>query len=658
MSDREVRIGPYAGPAGGWGSARSLARIMKRGHSGPDTLAALARQNKPGGVQCVSCAWGKPAHPHIAEFCENGAKATAWELTNLRVTPDFFRRHSVTELLGWADYDLEQAGRLTHPMRYDAAMDRYVAASWAEAFAAIGTGLKACDPQSVILYASGRASLETSYMWALFARMYGSHNLPDSSNMCHETTSVALKDAIGSPVATIKLEDYDHCDAIFSFGQNVATNSPRMLHNLQKAARRGCEIVTFNPLRERGWERFTNPQEAIAMATGRETRISSQYYQLKAGGDIAAMMGMCKYTIEADDAGEAVLDHGFIAEHCHGYEEFAAFVRATDWNRIEVESGLTRSEIETAARTYCNAKAVIGVYGMGLTQHRYGIDNVRMLVNLLLLRGNIGRPGAGPGPVRGHSNVQGQRTVGITEKPELAPLDKLKTQFGFEPPRTKGWDTVESCRAVLDGRASAFVGLGGNFLRAVPDHGPMEAAWGNLGLTVHITTKLNRTHLIPGQECWLLPCLGRMEADEQVTGAQAVTIEDSFSHIHGSLGKATPASPHLLSEPAIVAEIAKATLAANPLVSWDDWVADYGQVRDAISETYPEMFARYNERLFQPGGFWKGNAASHRIWKTPSGRAEFFVPRSLNASGVEDAPDRFRLMTVRSNAVQHHRLWL
>ena len=292
---------------------------------------------------------------------------------------------------------------------------------------------------------------------------------------------------------------------------------------------------------------------------------------------------------------------------------------------------------------------MIGVYGMGLTQHRYGIDNVRMLMNLLLLRGNIGRPGAGPGPVRRHSNVQGQRTVGITEKPELAPLDKLREQFGFEPPRTKGWDTVESCRAVLDGRASAFIGLGGNFLRAVPEHGPMEAAWRSLGLTVHIATKLNRSHLFPGRECWLLPCLGRMEADEQAGGAQAVSIEDSFSHIYGSLGKATPASPHLLSEAAIVAEIAKATLDPNPNVPWDEWVSDYGQARDAISETYPEMFADYNARLFVPGGFWKGNAASHRIWKTKSGKAEFFVPRSLNASGVEDAPDRFRLMTVRSN---------
>jgi molybdopterin-dependent oxidoreductase alpha subunit len=649
MADREVRIRPYAGPAGGWGSMRSLGRILTRSKSGPDALAALARQNKPGGVMCVSCAWGKPAHPHPAEFCENGAKATAWELTSQCVTPAFFQEHALTELRSWADHDLEQAGRLTHPLRYDPASDRYVAASWAEAFAAIGAGLKARDPESVILYASGRASLETSYMWALFARMYGSHNLPDSSNMCHETTSVGLKDAIGSPVATIRLADYDHCDLILSFGQNVGTNSPRMLHNLQKAARRGCEIVTFNPLRERGWERFTNPQEPIAMATGGETRISSQYHQLKAGGDIAAMLGMCKYAIEADDGGEAVLDHGFIAEHCHGYEEFAAFARATSWDRIERESGLTRAEIERAARSYCRAKAVIGVYGMGLTQHRYGIDSVRMLVNLLLLRGNIGRPGAGPGPVRGHSNVQGQRTVGITEKPELAPLDKLKEQYGFEPPRTKGWDTVESCRAVLDGRASAFVGLGGNFLRAVPEHGPMEAAWGDLGLTVHIATKLNRSHVIPGQECWLLPCLGRLEEDKQASGPQAVSIEDSFSQIYGSFGKADPASAHLLSEPAIVAEIAKATLAPNPLVPWDDWVADYGLVRDAIAETYPDKFARFNERLFEPGGFWKGNAAAHREWKTESGKAEFFVPRSLNASGIEDAPDRFRLMTIRSN---------
>ncbi|TPG43124.1 formate dehydrogenase [Sphingomonas koreensis] len=656
MSDtRDIDTTPYEGPAGGWGSMKSLAEITAREKAPPtELLSALARQNKPDGFACVSCAWGKPAKPHVAEFCENGAKATAWELTSFRVTPDFFKQHTVSKLLTWKDFDLEQAGRLTHPLKYDAATDKYVAVPWAEAFADIGAHLKGYDPTKVIFYASGRASLETSYMYALFARMYGSQNLPDSSNMCHETTSVGLKSAIGSPVGTIHLEDYEKCDAIFFWGQNSGSNSPRFLHPLKACADRGVEIITFNPLKERGLERFTDPQNPVQMATGGSTQISTQYHQVKTGGDIAAIMGMCKYAIEADDAakasgGPAVLDHAFIAEHTTGFDAFADKARATSWDDIVRESGLTKKAILHAAKVYCRSERVIAVYGMGLTQHRHGIDNVHMVVNLLLLRGNIGRPGAGMGPVRGHSNVQGQRTVGITEKPELAPLDLLKKLYDFDPPREKGWDTVASCEAVLDGTAQAFVGLGGNFVRAIPDQHRMEPAWRTLDLTVHIATKLNRSHLVPGKTSYLLPCLGRIETDRQASGAQSVSIEDSFSNIYGSKGKATPASEHLLSEAAIVAEMAKATIAPNPKVDWDGWAGDYAQVRDAIEATYPEMFKDFNARMFTPGGFWKGNAAAHREWKTESGKAEFNVPAGLNATGFDDAEGRYRLMTLRSN---------
>ena len=650
----EIDFTPYEAPAGGWGSMKSVLRISRREKIPAEALRELARLNKPGGVACVSCAWGKPAKPHLAEFCENGAKATAWELTTYRVTPDFFQQHTVSDLLSWKDYDLEQAGRLTHPLKYDAATDKYVAVSWAEAFADIGAHLKTYDPTKVIFYASGRASLETSYMYSLFARMYGSQNLPDSSNMCHETTSVGLKSAIGSPVGTIHLEDFETCDAILFFGQNTGTNSPRFLHPLKACADRGVEIITFNPLKERGLERFVSPQNPVQMLTGKATQISTQYHQVKAGGDIAAIMGMCKYTIEADDAARAagapaVLDHDFIAEHTQGFEAFAAQARSTSWDDIERESGLPRAAIEQAAQVYCRSQRVIAVYGMGLTQHRHGIDNVHMLVNLMLMRGNIGRPGAGMGPVRGHSNVQGQRTVGITEKPELAPLDLLKKLYDFEPPRTEGWDTVAACEAVLDGSAQAFIGLGGNFTRAIPDQARIEPLWRELDLTVSIATKLNRSHLLPGKTCYLLPCLGRIETDMQASGPQSVTIEDSFSNISGSRGKATPASEHLLSEPMIVAEMAKATLAPNPKVDWDAWVADYGKVRDAIEATYPDMFKDFNARMWTPGGFWKGNAAAHRQWKTKSGKAEFNCPAGLNATGFEPAPGRYRLMTLRSN---------
>ncbi|SEM43025.1 oxidoreductase alpha (molybdopterin) subunit [Sphingomonas gellani] len=649
-----VEIKEYTGAAGGWGSMKSLTTILPEERIGTDALDALRRQNKPEGFMCVSCAWGKPAKPHIAEFCENGAKATAWEMTSFRVTPDFFQKHSVSELDQWPEHDLEQAGRLTHPMKYDAATDRYVAVSWADAFEGIGAAMKRSEAKKVVLYSSGRASLEASYMYALFARMWGQQNLPDSSNMCHETTSVGLKNAIGSPVATIQLEDYEKCDAIFAFGQNVGTNAPRMLHTLRDCAKRGVEIVTFNPLRERGWERFTDPQNPIEMATGKSTRISSQYHQVRAGGDISAILGICKLSIEADDAalaggGERVLDQHFIDQHTVRFEEFAAFCRAAEWDDIVRESGLTRAAIEDAARVYINAKAVIAVYGMGITQHRFGMDSLYMLTNMLLLRGNIGRPGAGPGPVRGHSNVQGQRTVGITEKTELAPVDRLKALYQFDPPTEKGWDTVESCRAILSGECQGFVQLGGNFLRAIPDYGRMKEAWAKLPFTVHIATKLNKSHLVPGKESWILPCLGRSELDIQGSGRQAVSIEDSFSHIYGSIGKATPAADTLLSEPAIVAAIAKQVLPENSNVPWDAWVADYGKVRTAIENTYPDKFGNYNERLFQPGGFWKGNPASHRKWETKSGKAEFNVPRALNSSGFQDKDGRFRLVTLRSN---------
>jgi molybdopterin-dependent oxidoreductase alpha subunit len=647
-------VTPFQGPAGGWGSVRSLAEILPRERVSPEAVRELGRQNKPEGFACVSCAWPKPADHHPFEFCEEGAKATAWELTTLRTTPEFFAEHTLTELRGWRDYDLEQHGRLTHPLRYDAATDKYVACSWEEAFAEIGATLRPLDPKSVVFYSSGRTSLEASYMYGLMARMYGNQNLPDSSNMCHESTSVGLKAAIGVPVGTTRLEDFEKCDAILFFGQNVGSNSPRMLHDLRDCRKRGVQILTFNPLKERGLERFTDPQNPFEMATLRETAISTQYHQVKAGGDIAAMMGIAKFLVEWDDAAIAkgttrVLDHDFIADHTSGFEPFLAAVRAVEWSAIELESGLSKYELEQSAAIYAKAKAVLAIYGMGLTQHVKGVENVRMLVNLLLMRGNIGKPGAGPTPVRGHSNVQGQRTVGITEKTELVPVEKLEAQYGFTAPREKGLDTVETCRGVIDGSVKAFVALGGNFLRAAPETGAMEEAWPRLDLSVQIATKLNRNHLFPGKVTYLLPCLGRIEQDVQASGPQVVTVEDSTSCIHGSRGKATPASPHLLSEPAIVGALAKQILPANPHVDWDAWVADYGTIRDAIEETYPLVFPDFNKRLFTPGGFWKGNKASERIWMTPSKKAEFLVPSGLSATGFQDAPGRYRLMTLRSN---------
>lgn len=644
----KAKIQPYKGPAGGWGSAKSVAKYLGSEHLLIEGPSILLKQNKPEGFACVSCAWAKPVPSHPAEFCENGAKATAWELTKKRVTPEFFQKHTVSELQSWSDFQLEEIGRLTTPMRYDAATDKYVAVDWDAAFAAIGRELAAIrqiDPKRTVFYASGRASLETSYMYALMARLYGNNNLPDSSNMCHESTSVGLKESIGVPVGTVVLDDFDKSDALFFFGQNVGSNSPRMLHQLKDASDRGATIVAFNPLRERGLERFTDPQNPIQMATLSETTIAREYFQVRPGGDMAVVAGMCRWLIEAD-----AIDPAFIAEHTHGYSEFSAWVMTQIWTDIERESGLKRNQIELAAQLYAEAPAAMIIYGMGITQHKLGVQSVQMLVNLALMRGNIGRPGAGICPVRGHSNVQGQRTVGIADNPELVPLDLLEKQYGFSAPREHGLTTIDTCNGILDGSVDAFIGLGGNFLRAVPDHGRMETAWPKMRLTVQIATKLNRGHLFNGRTSYLLPCLGRIEKDRQATGEQMVTVEDSTAVIHRSKALSEPASKDLLSEPKIVAEIAKATLPCNANVPWDEWVGDYSKVRDAIAVTYPDQFFNFNERIQKPEGFRRPIAASHREWKTQSGKAQFTVPDAINASfDTGEDQDVLRLVTLRSN---------
>ncbi|WP_313592305.1 FdhF/YdeP family oxidoreductase [Agrobacterium cavarae] len=642
------------GPSGGWGSVKSIARILGDDKPSPMVLEELARQNKPGGVMCVSCAWPKPANYHPFEFCENGAKATISDLTSARCTPSFWSDHTVQSLRGWKDYDLEQTGRLTHPLRYDEASDRYVEVSWDQAFDDIGQTLKSLPRESVVFYSSGHAGLEASYLYALLARTYGNNNLPQSSNMCHETTSVGLQKVIGSPVGTVIWEDLEKADAFFFFGQNPGSNSPRFLHPLQEAKKRGATIVTFNPVVEQGLVSFVNPQSPVDMLTGRETQISDEYLQVKAGGDIAAILGLCKVVIEADDAAVStgaarVLDIAFIEEHTVGLESFIDLVRSTDWSVIEKESGLTEMAIRRAGELYIQAERVIGVYGMGLTQHSQGALNVAMVVNLLLLRGNIGREGAGCCPVRGHSNVQGQRTVGIAEKAKLIPMDKLKALFDFDPPTKDGVTIVDAVKGMMSGQIKATISLGGNLVRAVPDQKAMEEAWASQDLTVVVSTKLNRSHLFPGKKAYILPCLSRLERDEQASGPQSVTTEDSFSHISGSVGKRTPASKHLKSELAIVTSIAKATVAPNPKLKWDEWTADYSLVRDLIEATYPDQFGAYNERMFEPSGFYRGNSAHDRVWKTEEKKAVFTTPKQLNALSFDDAEGRFRLITMRSN---------
>ncbi|OLU13684.1 formate dehydrogenase [Pseudomonas sp. PA1(2017)] len=658
LTDPKTRFRPYTNAAGGWGSAKSVTGILLRERAVAKIGVALLKQNKPEGFACVSCAWAKPGDTHLVEFCENGAKATAWELTTKRSSPQFFAEHSVSELRGWSAHALEKHGRLTHPMRYNPGTDRYEETSWEAAYQEIGAGLRALQPDEVVFYASGRASLEASFMYQLLARAYGTNNLPDSSNMCHESTSVGLQESIGVPVGTVTLNDFEQTDCLLFFGQNVGSNAPRMLHQLQEARQRDVPIITFNPLKERGLQEFVNPQSPIEMLGPNSTQISTQYHQVAIGGDTAAIVGVSKALLDLHDAarqrGEpGVLDMAFIAEHTSGADDFIAYVRGQEWAQIEGITGLKRAAMEATALVYAQSQRVMIVYGMGMTQHRLGVQNVQMLVNLLLLRGNIGKPGAGICPVRGHSNVQGQRTVGITEDPAKVPGELIERHFKFKVPERMGLNTVDACTAMLDGRVRGFVSLGGNFLRAVPDTGQIEPAWQRLALNVQVATKLNHSHLLPGEQAWLLPCLGRIEIDRQDGVEQSHSVEDSTGYIRGWRGRSEPASEHLRSEPAIIAGLARATLPDEVDIDWEAWRRDYGRIRKAITAIYPEIFHDFEQRMWQVDGFRRPVAAAQREWATESGKAQFAVPQPLVADNVVSAAyerrDVLQLMTIRSN---------
>ncbi|MFM0323296.1 FdhF/YdeP family oxidoreductase [Caballeronia glebae] len=653
MSEKkEIRI--YSNPAGGWDALKAVGEALEIQGVAVSGAQTLLHMNQPQGFDCPGCGWPDPKHPSPFEFCENGAKAVAWEATTLRCTPEFFAQHTVSELASWNDYDLEMVGRLTHPMVYEAGSDRYVPIDWDDAFALVGDRLNALDhPDQANFYTSGRASNEAAFLYQLFVREFGSNNFPDCSNMCHEATSVGLPQSIGVGKGTVLLEDFEHADAIFIFGQNPGTNSPRMMSDLRSASRRGAKIVSFNPFRERALERFASPQDPIEMATLGSTNISSFLYQVRVGGDVAVLKGMMKAIVEADDAAIAadaprVLDIEFIKGHTHGIDALVADVRAAAWDAIEGRSGLTRDAITNAANIYMRADNAILVYGMGITQHRRGTEAVQQIANLALLRGNVGRPGAGICPVRGHSNVQGNRTVGITEKPNAQLIAGIERAFGFTPPAKHGNDVVAALEAMVRGEAKVFMALGGNFAAAIPDWARTQDAMRKLDLTVHISTKLNRSHLVHGQHALILPCLARTEIDIQADGPQSITVEDAMSMVHASAGRNEPASPHLMSETAIVAGIARATLGAKSRVSWEHLVASYDRIRDAIEIVFP-IFQAYNTRIRVPGGFHLSSAARERVWDTSTGRANFLVFDGLGEDPARDDPDALSLTTMRSH---------
>ncbi len=656
MSDEKIPgVAPYGAPAGGWGALKAVGVALHDQKTVIEGGRSLLHANQPDGFDCPGCAWPDPKHSSSFEFCENGAKAVAWEATSKRATPELFAQHSIAELRGWSDHQLEDAGRLTEPLAYDPASDRYRPIAWEDAFARVGAALRGLDhPDQAEFYASGRASNEAAFLYQTLGRRLGTNNFPDCSNMCHEPTSVGLPDSIGVGKGSVTLEDFDHADLILSFGHNPGTNHPRMMSTLRDASRRGAQILVFNPLRERALERFASPQDPIEMATLSATPIASRYYQLTLAGDFAVVQGMMKalaaWDAEARTAGQPeILDHAFIAEHTTGFEDLAAQLEERSWAEIEADSGLARDQIEEAARAYATAKSTILCYGMGLTQHRNSSSTVQQLVNLLLLRGNIGRPGAGICPLRGHSNVQGARTVGVWEKPSEGLLAGMDRVFPFTSPRGHGHTVVEAIGAMERGEVRVFIGLGGNFAVAAPDPVRTFAALPKVDLTVHVATKLNRTHLLPGRESLLLPCLGRTEMDEQALGRQAVTVEDSMSMVHASRGLNPPASPHLKSEVAIVAGLGEAAFGAQDPVDWRALTADYDLIRDLIEGVMPEQFGDYNARIRVPGGFHLPVAPADRVWKTASGKANFLPFSATSEDATRGDPEVLLLTTVRSH---------
>ncbi len=597
----------------------------------------LARLNQVDGYDCPGCAWPEPDQRRSAfEFCENGAKAVAEEGTKERITPGFFARHSVAELSKQSDHWLGKQGRLTFPMVLKPGATHYQPLGWDEAFALLGSELRALEsPDQAIFYTSGRTSNEAAFLYQLFVREYGTNNLPDCSNMCHESSGSGLSETIGIGKGTVRLDDFEKAQVIFVAGQNPGTNHPRMLTALQQAKRAGAKIVSVNPLREAGLIAFKHPQEALRLF-GAGTQLTDLFLQIRINGDVALFQGLGKAVVEA-----GAVDEAFVRERTENWLLYAANLRSLNWADIESACGISQARIREAAQLVAQNERIIVCWAMGLTQHQNAVDNVREVVNLLLLRGSLGKPGAGVCPVRGHSNVQGDRTMGIWEKPPPAFLDALEKATGIRAPREPGLDTVEAIHALHAGKAKVFFALGGNFLQATPDTEYTAAALRTARLTAHVSTKLNRSHLVAGTTAVILPCLGRTEAD----GGQFVTTENSMGVVQMSQGRVPPASEHLLSEPAIVARLAEATLGARSKVKWSWLAKDHDRIRDLIAQVIPGA-ERYNERVRKPGGFYLPNGPREGNFTTATGSAKFTVhtlPKHELRKG------QLLMMTVRSH---------
>ena len=610
-------------------------------------LKALANLNQKGGIDCPGCAWPDPDDERstIAEYCENGAKAIAEEATTKKLDTTFFQENSVSQLSMLSDYEIGKKGRLAQPMYLPEGSDRYQEISWEGAFSKIAqhlNGLK--SPDEAIFYTSGRTSNEAAFLYQLFVREYGTNNMPDCSNMCHESSGVALTDTLGIGKGSVKLEDFYETEVILILGQNPGTNHPRMLSALKKAKENGATIISINPIIETGLLNFSNPQE-IKGALGIKSKLTDLYLQVKINGDMALLQALVKLLLlEEDKDPGAVFDLDFIKEKTQGFEDYLTHIRTLDLNNLIEECGIPLQTLQSVANILCNNNRIIACWAMGLTQHKNSVNTIKEVVNLLLLKGSIGKPGAGTCPVRGHSNVQGDRTMGIYEKPSASFLDRLQKVFHFNPPRKHGFDTVESITAMHSGKARVFFAMGGNFLSATPDTLFTAKALQKCDLTVQVSTKLNRSHLIHGKEALILPCLGRTDKDLIKGELQFVSVENSMGVVHSSKGSLKPISSQMLSEPAIVCQLAMATL-KNSKVDWEKYLQHYDHIRDSIEECIPG-FENYNQKVRQPSGFYLPNGARDNSYNTTSGKANFSIS---NSEAIVLAEGELLMMTIRSH---------
>lgn len=633
-------------PAAGWGAARSVARVMTRSREPVNGARAILKMNhEDGGFDCPGCAWPDDRNGLHLDICENGIKHVTWEMTRKRVDRQFFASHTVTELSSWTDFALEDQGRLTEPMSYDPVSDRYVPISWEDAFELVGSTLQGLDdPNQAAFYTSGRLSNEASFLYQLWVREFGTNNLPDCSNMCHEASGRGLQAALGTAKGTCDVDDWDTADLLIVMAVNAASNAPRMLTALADAHRRGAEIIHVNPMVEAASRRTIVPHEFVAMGTFHATKTGNMNVQPRIGGDLALLRGVAKAVFERAAVDPKALDGEFIKNHTVQFEAYRTLVESTEWADLVHQSGVGEADIRRLADRYLAASRTVISWCLGLTQQEHGVDTVREIVNLLLLRGNVGCEGAGPSPVRGHSNVQGNRTCGIDHRPTKEFLDRLDEVCGISSPREHGKDTVATIEAMRAGDVKVFVSMGGNFSLAAPDTDVTFEALRNTRLTVQVSTKLNRSHLVHGRAALILPCLGRTEKDAQRGGEQGISVEDSMSRVHLSYGMKKPASRELMSEPAILAGMARATLPSST-TPWESYVEDYDRIRDTMAAVL-NGFEDFNRRVRTPLGFRIRQPARERVFLTDSGKAEFL------ASPLPDVvppPGRLVLSTVRSH---------